>query len=281
MTKEKPDVSIVIRCGRNKDGLLRCLKSVDEPAEIVVSAADDAAFWEEIKNLGYTVAPHKYGNWSLAAEAGVVAAANNHIIMMDADSTFAPGAINIINQTLLDGYLLVQPRVIFLTDKKPLSRVISNARTHENRFQPKAYSPGLGLKRQELLETIGVNGHIYNPDVLYGDDGYLDQTAKKMGIEVYVAEAAHVYHDPVGLKHELVAAFQFGRGEYQLEQDPTSIWEQVAQGFLSQDAYQYFSAACREYGKDTLLFIWLWKLIYVSGFGYESISRQKKFPNRL
>lgn len=280
MTKEKLDLSIVIRCGRDRDGLLRCIKSVDEPAEIIVSAADDAIFLNEMRDYGYTVAPHVYGNWSLAAETGIEAASHNQIIMMDADSIFTTGAIGIINQALTDGHLLVQPKVTFLTDQRPLSRVISNARTHENRFQPKAYSPGLGLKRQELLEAIGVNGHIYNLNVLYGDDGYLDQRAGEKGISVYVAKDAHIYHDPIALKHELIASFHFGQGEYQLEQNPTSIWEQVAQGFLAKDAQRYFMSANEEYGKDTVLFMLLWRLIYIAGFGYESVT-DKKIPNQL
>lgn len=270
MTKENLNLSIIIRCGRNKGGLLRCIESVDAPVEIVIGAASDASFLNEMKNKGYVVAPHVYGNWSLAAEAGVEAASHNRIIMMDADSTFGPGAIAIINQALTAGHLLVQPKVTFLTDQRFLSQVISNARAHENRFRPKAYSPGLGLKRQELRQAIGVNGHIYNPNVLYGDDGYLDQKAKEKGIGVYIAENAQIYHDPVGLKHELLAAFHFGQGEYQLEQDPTGIWEQVVQAFLTKDSQQYFRSAREEYGKDTALFMMLWRLIYVAGFSYES-----------
>ncbi len=266
---EQRDLSIVIRCGRDKEGLLRCLNSIDVPAEIVISAAQDAQFLNEPSFAQYTLAPHEYGNWSVAAETGLQAAKNNNIIIMDSDSRFASGAIVSIYNALKEGHLLVQPRVVFLIDNTWFSQLISNARSHENRYQPKAYSPGLGLKRAELIEKIGVDGHIYNQHVLYGDDGYVDQKAKTAGIDVYVAEDALIYHDPIKLKHELIDAFRFGQGEFQLEQNPTSVWTQVVQGLLNREARDYLKSARDAYGEKTRYFILLWRLIYIAGFSYE------------
>lgn len=266
---EERDLSIVIRCGRDKEGLLRCLNSVDVSAEIVISCTQDASFLLEPSFAQYILAPHAYGNWSVAAETGLQAARNNNIIIMDSDSRFASGAITLIYNTLKEGHLLVQPRVVFLIDNTWFSQLISNARSHENRYQPKAYSPGLGFKRAELIERIGVDGHIYNQHVLYGDDGYVDQRAKAAGVDVYVAEDALIYHDPISLKHELIAAFRFGQGEYQLEENPTSVWTQIILGLLNQDARDYLRSAQDAYGNETLCFMVLWRLLYVAGYAYE------------
>lgn len=266
---EERDLSIVIRCGRDKEGLLRCLNSIDVSAEIVISCTQDASFLNEPSFARYILAPHTYGNWSVAAETGLQAAKNNNIIIMDSDSRFTSGAITLIYKALKEGHLLVQPRVVFLIDNTWFSQLISNARTHENRYQPKAYSPGLGLKKAELIEKIGVDGHIYNQHVLYGDDGYVDQKAKAAGIDVYVAEDALIYHDPISLKHELIASFRFGQGEYQLEENPTSVWTQIVQGLLNREARDYLKSARDTYDGETLYFILLWRLIYIAGFSYE------------
>src|SRR3989344_1078617 len=258
-SSEQRDLSIIIRCGRDREGLLRCLNSIDVTADIVISGSHGDPFLKEPSFAQYTLAPHVYGNWSVAAETGLQAAKNNNIIVMDSDSRFASGAILSIYNALKEGHLLVQPRVVFLIDNTWFSQLISNVRTHENRYQPKSYSPGLGLKRAELVEKIGVDGHIYNPRVLYGDDGYLDQQAKAADIDVYVAEDALIYHDPIKLEHELKAAFRFGQGEYQLEQHPTSIWTQVVQGLLNREARDYLKSARGTYGEKTLYFILLWR----------------------
>lgn len=271
---EQQDLSIIIRCGRDKEGLLRCLNSVDVPAEIVISAAQDAQFLNEPSFTQYTLAPHEYGNWSIAAETGLQAAKNNNIIIMDSDSRFASGAITSIYNALEEGHLLVQPRVVFLIDRTWFSQLVSNSRTHENRYQPKSYSPGLGMKKAELIEKIGVNDHIYNSHVLYGDDGCVDQRAKAAGIDVYVAEDALIYHDPIKLKHELVDAFRFGQGEFQLEQNPTSVWIQIVQGLLNREARDYLKSARDTYGEETLYFILLWRLIYIAGFSYEKLKHR-------
>src|SRR3989339_63664 len=110
-------VSIVIRCGRNLKGLRRCLKSIDQPVEVIISAAEDAKFLKRLKIGGYVLTTHRYGNWSLAAENGLEAADNNDVIMMDADSVFEPGAIREIARVLKNGHHLVQPRVNFLAGK--------------------------------------------------------------------------------------------------------------------------------------------------------------------
>src|SRR3989338_3209879 len=102
------DLSIVIRCGRDGDGLSRCLASVDENAEVIISAAGDAPFAPDLNRSGLSVAYHQYGNWSVSAQRGIDQATYDKVIIMDADSRFGPGAVARIDEALTDGHLLVQ-----------------------------------------------------------------------------------------------------------------------------------------------------------------------------
>lgn len=268
-------LSIVIRCGRNWQGLKRCLKSIDEQVEVVISAASDAKFLNKAKKLGVALTTHRFGNWSLAAENGLEAANNNDVIIMDADSVFTPGAILEISQALKSGHLLVQPRVNFLAGKNIFSRLISNARTHENQFTPKAYSPGLGLKKKELMKLIGVDGKIYNSKVLYGDDGYLDQKTKSKGIKIFLADKAIIDHDPIGLTHELITIFNFGRGQRQLEADnPRGLLTQVIEEYFSAGAGVYYSAAFKRFGLITVIYMVISRLFYLAGYVTEVVKSQ-------
>ncbi len=250
------------------------MDSIDVPVEVVASVADDADFIDEIR--GIKVAPHRYGNWSIAAEAGIKESTHNDIIVMDSDSVFAPGAIAIINQSLKMGNLVVQPTVIFLNDGSRVSKLISNSRTHENRYEPKSYSPGLGLKRRELIDVIGEEGNIYHPEVRFGDDGYLDQKIKAAGVPIFVSQEAVIYHDPIDLKHELRTAFQFGRSEAQIERVGNKcpdLWNQIQTGYFTEGAKEYYQTAMEKYGWDTALFIAFWRMFYLSGYEYEKSAK--------
>ncbi len=263
------DLSIVIRCGRDKNGLIRFLTSVNENVEVVVSAAEDASFIHEFQEKGYKIAPHTYGNWSSAAQAGINASTNNDVIIMDSDSVFGEGAINTIDKALKDGHLLVQPRIIFMDNGTPLSKIIAQARTYENRRVPKSYSPGLGLKVQELTERIGVGGNVYNLSVAYGDDGDLDQRRRNAGIDVYVAEDALIYSDPNTLEHELKTAYRFGIGERQSQQGKTNqknIVDIMNEEFFSKEAKEYYMNLIRQFGIPTAMFMMFCRSAYVTGF---------------
>lgn len=278
ISKQPSNLSVVIRCGRDRDGLQKCLDSIDESVEVVVGASEDATFVSEILDHGYIVAPHKYGNWSVAAENGLKASNYNDIIIMDADSVFASGAIHCINSALKAGHLLVQPHVEFKTNNSFGSKVVSKARSHENRYTAKAFSPGLGLKRQELLQLIGVDGNIYHPKVMFGDDGYIDQKAQEANIRVFVAKDAIIYHSPINLSHELKNAFQFGRSEAQIEKvrnNNSGIWHQLVLSYFTRGAVEYYQQAWNNYGLDTAMFATFWRMLYLAGYESENYRHVK------
>lgn len=274
--KRPLDLSVVIRCGRDEMGLKRTISSIDEKVEVVVSAAEDAPFIKNFKREGYNIAPHTYGNWSVAAQSGIDKATNNDVIMMDADSVFGNGAIKTIAKALRKGHLFVQPQVIYTNTGNFIGKLISNSRTYENQREPKAYSPGLGLKVQELTKKIGVQGNVYNLSVAYGDDGDLNQRRKEAKIDVYVARNALIYHDPITLEHELKTIYRFGVGKRQAQngkEEPKLLNDIIKKEFVSDRAREYYSKLLNQFGLSTLMFAMFCRLTYVAGF----IIEDKKY----
>lgn len=266
------DLSVVIRCGRDRNGLERVLASVDENVEIVVSASEDASFLPDFQKKEYKLAPHIYGNWSVAAQAGINLSSNNDVIIMDSDSIFGGGALKTINTALKEGHLLVQPKVVFLNNGNPISKVIARARTYENQREPKSYSPGLGLKVQELTKKIGVDGNVYNLSVAYADDGDLNQRRSDAKIDVHVAKNALIYHDPIALGHELKTVYRFGIGKRQAQNgktNPKTLVDIMKKEFISRRAKEYYDNLLDKYGIQTLTFVMFCRFAYMIGFFIE------------
>lgn len=267
--KPSIDLSVVIRCGRDRKGLERCLSTIDENVEVVVSVADDAPFLKDYMSMGYKVAPHTYGNWSVAAQSGIDKAANRNVIIMDGDSVFGSGSIKTINDALYGGHTIVQPHVIFLHNDTHFGKLISATRTFENRREPKSYSPGLGLNIEELVSKIGIDGRIYDLKVAFGDDGDLDQRRRAAGIDVFVADNALIYHDPIAFKHELKTSFQFGVGENQIQRgrsNPKTTRDILKEEFFSSGAREYYLDLYNAYGAEAMLFMLACRSVYVAGF---------------
>ena len=260
-------ISVVIRCGNDLSGLLRCVDSIDENVEIVASISQDAKFISKIrKSKEIVVATHLYGNWSIAAENGIKKTTNNFIIIMDSDSVFTKGAIRRIYKALALGNLIVQLRINFLSRCSLLSKTIANSRSFENQYEPRAYSPGLGLNKKELINRIGIDGCIYNSQVMFADDGNVDKRARENGISIFVEKNAIVCHDPVDLKHEMRTAYHLGIGDHQGETQPHNLLYPFTKNFMTRDILKYYVCAFKQYGWETGLFVIFWRLIYIVGY---------------
>ena len=263
---KKLKLSIIIRGGNDLKGLLRCIKSIDEQVEIIASVSNQAKFIDILKKMGIVVVTHLYGNWSNAAETGIKVSSYNNLIIMDSDSVFNKKAIRFIYDALLAGNYAVQPQVEFLTNNSWISKILQKSRTFENRYEPKSYSPGLGLRKKELIKNIGINGCIYNLEVKYGDDGNIDKRLKEKKMIVHVEPKAIIFHDTITLKHEIKTACQFGRGDYQGKLSP------VVKSFFKNKDIKYLFDAYHRYGLGTMVFLIIWRFIYTYGYYSEKFS---------
>jgi len=275
INEENLELSIVIRCGNDLKGLIRCVKSIDESVEIIASVSDQANFIKNLNKMGIKVAIHSYGNWSNAAESGIKVSNYNNLIIMDSDSVFEKGAIRLIYDALSAGHLVVQPQIEFLTDSTWISKIIRNSRNFENRYEPKAYSPGLGLKKRELIKEIGVNGCIYNTNVKYADDGNINKRVKENNINIFVEPRAIILHDPISLKHEIITAYRLGRGNRQGQIKKRGFFYPIIKGFLKKGSINYLSNIYKQYGLGTTFFSVVWRLIYIYGYYSEGFTRLK------
>lgn len=267
ISKKELPLSVVIRCGNDLPGLLRCVDSIDEKVEIVASISKDAKFISKIrKNKEIVVATHPYGNWSIAAENGIKKTTNNFIIIMDSDSVFTKGAIRRIYKALVLGNLIVQPRINFLSTLSSISKAIANSRSFENQYEPRAYSPGLGLNKKELIKKLGIDGSIYNSQVMFADDGNVDKRARENGISIFVEKDAIICHDPVDLKHEIRTAYRLGIGDHQGETQSHNFLYPLVRNFMIRDILKYYVCAFKQYGWQTGLFVIFWRVIYIVGY---------------
>jgi len=267
ISKKELPISVVIRCGNDLSGLLRCVDSIDENVEIVASISQGAKFISKIrKNIEIVVATHPYGNWSIAAENGIKKTTNNFIIIMDSDSVFTKGAIRRIYKALALGNLIVQSRINFMTTSSLTSKIIANSRSFENQYEPRAYSPGLGLNRKALISKIGIDGCIYNSQVMFADDGNIDKRARENGISIFVEKNATICHDPVDLKHEIRTAYHLGIGDHQGETESHNLLYPILKNFMNRDIRKYYVCAFKQYGWETGLVVLLWRVVYIFGY---------------
>lgn len=274
-SKEKLKLSVIIRCGNDFNGLIKCINSIDESVEIIASVSSSANFLDKLKKMGIKASIHSYGNWSNAAESGIRVSNYNNLIIMDSDSTFGKGAVGLIYKALLAGNLVVQPQIEFGVNSTLISKIIRNSRNFENRHEAKAYSPGLGLKKRELIEKIGINGNIYNIDVKYADDGNVHKRVKENNINIFVEPKAKIFHEAISLKHELITAFRLGRGNYQGQVKKRAIYYPLTMKFLKEENLNYLFKICHQCGFATMVFFIFWRFLYGYGYFFENLINPK------
>ncbi len=257
-------VSIVVRCAYDYDRLKKCLASIDEHVDIVVSTAVDSAIVNRKFQENITVVTHSYGNWSLATEVGLQKAKNSKVIIMDADSTFEKKAVASLYRALSGNVIVVKPKVVFLYNQNYTSKLNSDIRTHQNEYKPKAFTPGLAIDQKKLLDQIGVNKHLYDVRVKYADDGNLNKRIYEAGIPIKLLNTATIYHEPVTLKHEIKTAYVLGMGNRQAE-DKFDLAKLLHEE-TSRNARSFYIKAYKRFGFKTVMGLLVWRIIYYFGY---------------
>ncbi len=248
------DLSLIIRCCED-ERIFRCIDSVDENIEIIASLTPDDYLEKKIKDRGIKYCLSPKGNLSFTTNKAIKLADYNMLIIMDSDSVFAPGTIKKMWQALKEN-LIVKPKVIFKHNSLT-SKLVAKKLDYGYTYKPKAYSPGLGL-RKELKERVG--GYLYNNKVEWSEDGDLDRRIKKNNIEIRLLNEAIIYHDPKRLRKDIRDSIKCGIGIANgLKED-----EEIKKDNL----IKYFRKAKKSTRKRVALYLILWKILYYSAYAY-------------
>ncbi|MDR2943905.1 MAG: glycosyltransferase [Methanosarcinales archaeon] len=201
------DISIVIRCAEDYR-VFRCIESIDENADIIVSTSANPEFEKELMKRGikYCLSPRK--NLSKTSNIGFKHAVYDKVIITDSDTIFKSGCIQKMF-VALDDYKMVKVRLSFQKSSKiPFSNIVAKSRDYVN-SKELAFTPGLAV-RKDIVCDIG--GFLFNEDVPFAVDADLDYRVKKRNVPVCFLKKAVILHDAESVKHDLKAARRIGKG---------------------------------------------------------------------
>ena len=198
--------SVVIRCG-NDSRVLRCIRSVDTAAEIVVAFTGPSSLADQISSTGSIIVPVPSGNLSIVSNRGIEAAKGDRVVLTDSDTEFEPACIERLTSALAR-HKIARARLRFEHERGTFSRVVAEARDYVNGL-PLVYTPGLAIRR-DLIQDVG--GFLFNNPVPYAVDADLDLRVKRAGVPVTFVKNAILRHAPIYLRHDIRAAHRIGRG---------------------------------------------------------------------
>lgn len=203
----KLPISIVIPC--SNDVLVeRCIRSIDEDVEIVVSLNNPS---QKVKNIlkkfpdVVTVETKKRGI-ALAYNNGISKAKNDWILLMDSDCIFEKRAIRRMWE-LASNFKVIKGRIVFLSSSFS-SKIISNLREYTTCDTVNAYSPPL-LFDKEIITKIG---YYFHPNLVWSEDADFNNRVQRAGIKIGFASEGKIYHKSLTLKEDLRSAFYYGAG---------------------------------------------------------------------
>lgn len=265
------DLTVVIRCC-DDERVFRCIESIDEDVEIIVSLCKNSDLEEELKSksIKYTLAPH--GNLSKTSNKGFNEASYDKVMITDSDTWFGKNCINKVNESLND-YKVVKPGIKFEKDSGNItSDIVAKARDYVNSLAL-VFTPGVGIQK-DILSDIG--GFLFNDPVPFAVDADLDYRIKKSDIDIcWLMDEVFIHHDSESLKHDLKSAYRIGKGcRKSVEvlknyEDFSSInWDELK----AVKSYHWYNIIKTKGG---LVFAYqlLWDFIYWSGYFNQFFSR--------
>ena len=202
------DISVVIRCG-DDNRVFKCIDSIDEDVEIIVSLSENPMLEKKLANKGikYCLSPRK--NLSKTSNIGFESASYEKVIITDSDTVFETGCIKKLYDSL-DNYKIACAGIKFLVDPQvPFSNIVAESRDYVNSL-PLFFTPGIALKKDVLSE---IGGFLFDNHVPYAVDANLDYRVTKADLQVaWLNNEAYICHAPETIKHDLKAAFRIGMG---------------------------------------------------------------------
>jgi len=251
-------LSIVLPCA-DDDGIERCLASIDEDVEVVaVLNGAHPSVRAAVASRQLTVVEIPERNLGAACQAGCVAAANDHVLLMNTDATFAPGALAKMMADWRPG-TVVRASLVFDGDNAR-ARWIENLQNHQMSNPDRAYQPGLLFSRA-IVDDIG--GYFFDEHIHWTEDADFDRRARAVGVTVTVS-AGVVRHGAVTVTRKLRSAFRYGLGRAIAERKrlygTTPHYRPKLSAFVA-DA----KATAARYGTPTAAYGVIWNLSFMCG----------------
>jgi glycosyltransferase involved in cell wall biosynthesis len=229
----------------------------------------------------YCVAPP--GNIGLTCNLGIAQSSHPKLIIMDADSTFAPGAVQRL-YAALDHSLVAKPQIVYQTDTGVSgSQIVARSRDYINRLGVKAFAPGLALHRD--LETQ--IGYLFHNRVRWAEDAELDYRIQRHHIPIFYVPEAIIYHSPVHILHDLRAAFRLGYGKRLGVEQAGRIAEENVRGYLARllrgEQIRFVLDVAKARGIAVSAYMALWSFVYYAGYYAQRISNAwaVSYPNMI
>ena len=273
-------VSVVIPVS-NDLRLKRCIDSVDEKVEVVISLNKPSIRIKEQVNfmlrqkkekkkyqdIKFVVCEIKKPSIAGAYNNGIKHAAYDHIFLMDSDCIFEKKCIRKLENNL-GNRLLSKGKVIF-TANSWVTKIVAKAREFHTSDKVSAYSPPL-LFSKKIISYIG--GYYFHPKLCWLEDSEFDKRVRNAGLEIAYDPTANVYHPPLSPFSDLRSAFWYGVGkrigvELGIHDKPTGIIGSIN---------KYVVGASKEKGVFVGVYLFIWKVGLLSGYFLQSILKLRK-----
>jgi hypothetical protein len=244
----------------------RCIKSIDEDVEIIVSMNNPTEKIKKLINrLGVDSCQIAKQSLSKAYNEGIKKSTKNHILITDSDCVFKKGSIQKL-YSKINRYEIVKGKIIFRHNSF-MSKIISKGREFTTSDTPNLYIPLL-LINKSVFEKIGY----FNENMEFTSDCDFSDKAKKAGIDFYYEPEAQIIHEPLNIKSDLRSAFRYGTGRSQKHRS-RGIKKKIS--YFS-ELNNYFVEGSSNKGFLVGLYLLLWGIFFMGGF----VSQEKKY-NRI
>jgi len=265
------DLSIIVKCGADPR-VFDCIASIDAEAEIIVSTTPCPAIEQRLAEMGIACCIAPPGNIGLTCNLGIALSSHSKLIIMDSDSTFAPGAIQQLCGAL-DHSLVAKSQIVYQADKNVRgSQMVAKSRDYINRLGTRAFAPGLGLRRE--LETR--IGYLFHNGVRWAEDAELDYRLQCHHVRILYVPEAVVYHSPLHILHDLRAAFRLGYGKRLGVEQAGRTAEENVLGYLARllrgEQIRFLIDVAKARGIVASAYMFLWSFVYYSGYYAQRIS---------
>lgn len=211
-TEALRSTSIVIAL-KDDERIFRCLASVDEDVEVVLSVNGTPAALRkrltEVPGRVVLTSLGETGNLGAAYNAGIEKASGRYILLMDSDCVFDPGVIRRMAAGVAR-YPVIKGQVIYGVAPGRISAWIARIREFDEGDYVSALSPPLIYDRG-LAGFIG--GHHFNPLIHWCEDREFDFRLQLADIPVLYDGRCTIRHDAQVGFQDFRSYWRYGVGE--------------------------------------------------------------------